>query len=456
MKVSGEAMFKKKSYGQQMTFRELFKEGDVATKLSFVVMGAANLANKQYLKGLIFLFSQIAFFYWLIRNGLRALSMLATLGTQSQGLVFDERLGIEVLQEGDNSMLLLLFGIAAIVICLLLVGLYVINLKSARNIHELKQVGKKIPSTMDDLASLLNERFHATLMTIPLLGVLLFTVLPLLYMISIAFTNYDHTHLPPKNLFTWVGFVNFGNVISGNMADTFFPVLGWTLIWATLATVTCFFFGILLALLINTKGLKFKGVWRTIFVTTMAVPQFISLLVMRNLLNGAGPINATLLNLGLIDAAIPFLTDPIWAKITVIVVNMWIGIPATMLVSTGIIQNLPTDQIEAARIDGANKLQIFRNITFPQILFVMMPALIQQFIGNINNFNVIFLLTGGGPSNSDFYGAGSTDLLVTWLYNLTVNTMDYNLASVIGILIFILSAVFSLLAYTRTNSFKEG
>jgi arabinogalactan oligomer/maltooligosaccharide transport system permease protein len=456
MKVSGEAMFKKKSYGQQMTFRELFKEGDVATKLSFVVMGAANLANKQYLKGLIFLFSQIAFFYWLIRNGLRALSMLATLGTQSQGLVFDERLGIEVLQEGDNSMLLLLFGIAAIVICLLLVGLYVINLKSARNIHELKKAGKKIPSTMDDLASLLNERFHATLMTIPLLGVLLFTVLPLLYMISIAFTNYDHTHLPPKNLFTWVGFVNFGNVISGNMADTFFPVLGWTLIWATLATVTCFFFGILLALLINTKGLKFKGVWRTIFVTTMAVPQFISLLVMRNLLNGAGPINATLLNLGLIDSAIPFLTDPIWAKITVIVVNMWIGIPATMLVSTGIIQNLPTDQIEAARIDGANKLQIFRNITFPQILFVMMPALIQQFIGNINNFNVIFLLTGGGPSNSDFYGAGSTDLLVTWLYNLTVNTMDYNLASVIGILIFILSAVFSLLAYTRTNSFKEG
>ena len=449
-------MFKKKSYGQQMTFRELFKEGDVATKLSFVVMGAANLANKQYLKGLIFLFSQIAFFYWLIRNGLRALAMLATLGTQSQGLVFDERLGIEVLQEGDNSMLLLLFGIAAIVICVLLVGLYIINLKSARNIHELKKAGKKIPSTMDDLASLLNERFHATLMTIPLLGVLLFTVLPLLYMISIAFTNYDHTHLPPKNLFTWVGFVNFGNVISGNMADTFFPVLGWTLIWATLATVTCFFFGILLALLINTKGLKFKGVWRTIFVTTMAVPQFISLLVMRNLLNGAGPINATLLNLGLIDSAIPFLTDPIWAKITVIVVNMWIGIPATMLVSTGIIQNLPTDQIEAARIDGANKLQIFRNITFPQILFVMMPALIQQFIGNINNFNVIFLLTGGGPSNSDFYGAGSTDLLVTWLYNLTVNTMDYNLASVIGILIFILSAVFSLLAYTRTNSFKEG
>lgn len=449
-------MFKRKKNEHHLSFLELFKKGDLATKLSFFIMGSANLANKQWLKGIIFLASQVLFLFWLITNGISALSMLATLGTKEQGLVMDDRLGIPVLQEGDNSMLLLLFGIAAILLCVVILILYVINLKSARNIYQLKQQQKKLPSTMDDLNSLLNERFHATLMTIPLLGVLFFTVLPLLYMISIAFTNYDHNHLPPKNLFTWVGLSNFGNVLNGKMADTFFPVLGWTLIWAVLATVTCFFFGVLLALLINTKGLKFKGVWRTIFVITLAVPQFISLLIMRNLLNGAGPINSTLLNLGWIDSAIPFLTDPNWAKVTVIFVNMWIGIPATMLVSTGIIQNLPTDQIEAARIDGANAFQIFKNITFPQILFVMTPALIQQFIGNINNFNVIFLLTGGGPTNSDFYGAGSTDLLVTWLYNLTVNTMDYNLASVIGILIFILSATFSLIAYTRTNSFKEA
>ncbi len=448
-------MFKRKKI-QQTTFRELFKKGDAMTKLSFIIMGAANFANKQWLKGLIFLGSQVAFLFWLIRNGLTALSMLSTLGTKEQGLVMDKRLGIPVLQEGDNSMLILLFGIAAILLCVLMIVLYVSNLKSARHLYELKQAGKKVPTTMEDLTSLVNERFHATLMTIPLLGVLFFTILPLVYMISIAFTNYDHNHLPPKNLFTWVGLKNFANVLNGNLAATFFPVLIWTLIWAVIATVTCFFFGILLALLINKKGLKLKGLWRTIFVITLAVPQFVSLLVMRNLLNGAGPINATLMNLGLIDSAIPFLTDPLWAKISVIFVNMWIGLPATMLVSTGIIQNLPEDQIEAAHIDGANAFQIFRHVTFPQILFVMTPALIQQFIGNINNFNVIFLLTGGGPTNSDYYGAGSTDLLVTWLYNLTLSTMDYNLASVIGILIFILSAVFSLIAYTRTNSFKEG
>lgn len=449
-------MFKKHSTEQHITFRELFMKGGLPEKLSFIIMGFSNFANKQILKGLIFLVAEVGFLFWLIRNGIHALAMLQTLGTKKQGLVYNSKLGMDVLQKGDNSMLILLFGIAAILICIVLVILYIVNLKSARNIYELKAAGKPLPSTKDDLKSLLNERFHQTLMTIPLMGVLFFTVLPLLYMISIAFTNYDHNNLPPKNLFTWVGFHNFSNVITGDIASTFFPVLGWTLVWAVVATVSCFFFGVILALLINTKGIKLKKMWRTIFILTMAVPQFISLLIMRNLLNDAGPINSILKSWGWISKSIPFLTDPTMAKFSIIVVNLWIGIPATMLITTGIIQNLDQEQIEAAVMDGANKFQIFRSITFPQILFVMMPSLIQQLIGNINNFNVIYLLTGGGPTNSNYYGAGSTDLLVTWLYNLTVNTMDYNLASVIGILIFILSAVFSLWAYTHTNSYKEG
>jgi arabinogalactan oligomer/maltooligosaccharide transport system permease protein len=270
-------------------------------------------------------------------------------------------------------------------------------------------------------------------------------------MISIAFTNYDHNHLPPKNLFTWVGFENFGNVLNGSIAETFFPVLGWTLTWAVAATVSSFLLGVLLAMLINAKGIKGKKAYRTLFILTMAMPQFISLLIMANLFADAGLVNATLMNWGWINSPLPFLSDGTWAKFTIIFVNLWVGIPATMLVTTGILQNLSQDQVEAAEIDGANKFQIFRDITFPQILFVMAPSLIQQFIGNINNFNVIYLLTGGGPNNSNYYNAGDTDLLVTWLYKLTVDAADYNLASVIGILIFVLSAVFSLMAYKRVN-----
>lgn len=443
-----------------VTVQEAFKKGGFDTKLSFLIMGFSNLYHKQFIKGLLFLLSEILFLIAFVTQVIPSINGLITLETNAQGLVEKDVGGIKmrVAMEGDNSMLLLIFGLASLIFCLFFVYIYWCNLKSARNLYVLDKEHLKIPSFKEDFETLANDRFHMTLMAIPLLGVLLFTVLPLIYMICLAFTNYDHNHLPPKSLFDWVGFSNFGSIFNGRMAGTFFPVLSWTLIWAVFATVTNFFFGIVLALIINTKGLRFKKLWRTIFVITIAVPQFISLLIMRNLLNDAGPVNAILEKIGLISAAnpLPFLSDPIWAKFSIIIVNMWVGIPVTMLVATGIIMNLPQEQIEAAEIDGASKFQIFKSITFPQILLVLMPNLIQQFIGNINNFNVIYLLTGGGPTNSNYYQAGSTNLLVTWLYKLTVTAADYNLASVIGIIIFVLSAVFSLLAYTRTSSYKEG
>lgn len=445
-------------YFDNVSVPEALKQGGWDIKLSALIMGFANLANRQWTKGLLFLSSQILFLIAFVSQIIPALAGLLTLGTKTQGMETREIDGVtlQVAVEGDNSMLMLIFGLASVIFCLVFAYIYWCNLKSARNLYVLKTENEAIPSFIQDFKTLTNERFHMTLMAVPLIGVLLFTVLPLIYMICLAFTNYDHNHLPPKSLFDWVGLVNFGNIFNGRMASTFFPVLSWTLIWAVFATVTNFFFGIVLALLINTKGLRFKKFWRTIFVITIAVPQFISLLIMRNLLNDSGPINNLLMQWGWIQNPLPFLGDPIWAKFSVIIVNMWVGIPFTMLIATGIIMNLPSEQLEAAEIDGANKFQIFKSITFPQILLVMMPSLIQQFIGNINNFNVIFLLTGGGPVNSNFYQAGSTDLLVTWLYKLTVTAADYNLASVIGIIIFSVSAIFSLLAYTRTASYKEG
>lgn len=440
---------------RQISLKEVFLQGDTAMKISFFVMGFANIANKQFVKGIIYLLTEVTFLIWLFTSGIRNIKGLLTLGTTTQGWNYDPALGINVRSSGDNSMLLMIYGIATLIAIVLFVLFYSSSLKSARKIYFLKENDLSIPTFKQDLHALLDDKFHLTLMSVPILGVVVFTVLPLLYMILLAFTSYDHNHLPPKNLFDWVGLANFGNVLNGRISGTFFPLLGWTLVWAVFATATSFFFGVLLAMLINTKGIKGKKVFRTLFVLTMAVPQFISLLIMQNMLHASGPINALLEQIGLIGSPIPFLTDGLLAKISVIVVNMWIGIPVTMLVSTGIIMNLPEDQIEAARIDGANKFQIFKHITFPQILFVMAPSLIQQFIGNINNFNVIYLLTGGGPLNSDFYNAGETDLLVTWLYKLTVEVADYNIASVIGIVTFVLSAIFSLFAYTRSGSYKK-
>ena len=122
--------------------------------------------------------------------------------------------------------------------------------------------------------------------------------------------------------------------------------------------------------------------------------------------------------------------------------------------------NIPADYYEAAKIDGAGAVRMFFHITLPYMLQITAPYLITQFVGNINNFNVIWLLTGGGPVDNVNYGGGthaqSTDLLVTWLYRLTTDqNPKYNVASVIGIVIFVISAALSLITYNRTAAVKS-
>ena len=210
-------------------------------------------------------------------------------------------------------------------------------------------------------------------------------------------------------------------------------------------------------MLINKQGVKFKKLWRTMFVISIAVPQFVTLLLMAQLLHVQGPVNALLKEWGWISESIKFLEDGKLAKISVIMVNLWVGIPFTMLITSGILMNIPKDMYESAKIDGAGPVTQFFKITLPYMLAVTTPYLITQFIGNINNFNVIFLLTGGGPLSSNYFQAGETDLLVTWLYKLTLNEKNYALASTVGIVIFIISATLSLVVFRKaTADGKEG
>ena len=430
------------------------------TKVSWVIFGFSNLLHKQIVKGLAFLLIEVAYIAFMIMSGIQNLVNLVTLGTVQTGWVEVPGKLLPEYRLGDNSMLFLLFGVLTVMITIGAVWVGYCSHKSAKNLQILDSQGKAAPSIKDDIMLLLDQRFHITLLFLPICGILLFSLLPTVYMICIAFTNYDHDHQVPGNLFDWVGFANFTDMLGGNatLGHTFFGVFVWTMIWAFFATFSNYFLGIIVALVINTKGLKFKKVFRSILVLTIAMPQFISLLVMRSFFSGYGVINRTLINMGIlksINDAIPFFTNEHWARVVIIIVNMWIGIPYTMLMSSGILMNIPQDLYEAATVDGANKFQMFFKITLPQIIFTTTPYLITTFVGNINNFNVIYLLTAGGPKTTEYYVAGKTDLLVTWLYSLTKTQMDYNLASTIGILIFVISAVLSLLTYTNTKSYKE-
>lgn len=449
MEIAGKAIKKKSKALPKLTFKN--KEAG-----SYFIMGFANFANHQILKGLIFLAAEIGYIVFMIVKGAGLVQGLSTLGTKKQGWAIVPGKLLPVLQQGDNSMLFLLYGIATLVITGLFIVLYFVNLSSARTLIFERELGRKPKTFAQDFRSLADEKFHGTMLTLPVLGVLFITALPIIFMILIAFTNYDSQHQVPGNLFHWIGISNFIDLLGGNqlMTGTFFHVLAWTLVWAFFATFSNYFLGIIVALMINKKEIKLKSMWRSILVTTIAIPQFISLLVMQNMFNYYGPINELLVQMGF--GRIDFLVNNAWnARIVVLVVNLWIGIPYTMLITSGILMNIPAELYESAKIDGASAIQTFFKITLPYVLFVTAPYLITQFIGNLNNFNVIFLLTGGAPTTTDYYQAGKTDLLVTWLYKLTVNNYNYSLASTIGILSFVICAVVSLLTYHQTSSYKK-
>lgn len=435
----------------------IFKEGDWKTRLSYLVMGFGCLSRGQIIKGILYLLFQVAVIFYYIIFGWNYVSKLGTLGTQTVQKVYVEGSKFPINVPGDNSMLILLFGVMSLLILVPTAVIWLANIRSSAKVQKDVDDGKKPVNFLTDAKTLLNERFHITLLSVPMISLSVFTILPIIFMILIAFTNFDKLHQPPAKLFQWVGFSNITDFFGKNqlVTTTFTGILGWTVIWAIFATFTNYLFGMILAMMINKKGIRLKKMWRTIFVITIAIPQFVSLMLMSKMLAKTGVVNVLLQQWGWIDQAIPFLDNATYARIVVIVINMWVGIPYSMLITTGILMNIPRDLYESAAIDGAGPIKQFTKITLPYMLFVTAPYLITQFVGNINNFNVIFLLTQGGPKSLDYYQAGKTDLLVTWLYKLTVDEQAYNLASTVGIFIFIITGTLSLIVYNRSGSVKR-
>ena len=447
------------------TLGTAIKDGSLATKLSMAFMGVGQLMRRQYVKGVLYCLLQALFTVYLVAFGGKYLGMLFSgdLGSRISGEVWNEELQIFEKVRGDNSFLILLYGVMSLVLLGVYASIWYGNIKGSLENDVLLACGKKVATFQEDVLALLNHRFHITLLVAPLSMLLIFTALPLVFMVLIAFTNYDYAHMPPGKLFDWVGLANFRSLFSlgggvSGFSAVFLRVFAWTIVWATLATFSNYFVGLIISLMILKKGIKGKALFRAMFVLSIAVPQFVTLLLMQKILDGDGILNKIL------GTNILWLADQrhfsLLPRIVILLVNLWVGVPYTILMSTGILLNIPTDYFEAAKIDGASAAKAFWHITLPYMLRVTSPYLITQFVTNINNFNVIWLLTGGGPADNLYYGGGtqaqSTDLLVTWLYRLTTDkTPRYNVASVIGIVIFALCASFSLFAYNRSASVKD-
>jgi arabinogalactan oligomer/maltooligosaccharide transport system permease protein len=254
----------------------------------------------------------------------------------------------------------------------------------------------------------------------------------------------------------WTGFNTFADIVRIKIwGSTFVQIFIWTVIWAFLATFSSYAFGLFQALILRAKVVKLRQVWRAIFILPWAVPGIVSTMVFRAMLHQDGAINQMLLNIGLIHTAIPFLSNVFWARLCLILANVWLGFPYFMALISGVMTTVPQELYEAAQIDGANSLQQFKAVTLPIILASTAPQIMMSVTFNFNNFNMIYFLTDGGPPNPAFQMAGSTDILISWIFKLTIDQRMYNYASALSIFIFIIIASVSAWNLLRTRAFKE-
>jgi ABC-type sugar transport system permease subunit len=258
---------------------------------------------------------------------------------------------------------------------------------------------------------------------------------------------------------TVVGFRNYVDLFTNRaLQGPFFKVFGWNLAFALLSVVLPFAVGLLLANALQDDRMRGKPLYRSLLILPYAIPGFISIIIWRGLLNDQiGPVNNMLNAIGISD--VPFLLNPLWAKVSMILVNVWLGFPYMFLICSGALQAVPGELKEAARVDGAGAARVFRTITLPLLLVGTAPLLIGSFAFNFNNFALPFILTNGGPPvPAAAVPVGETDLLITFTYKIAVSSgrgNQYALASAIVILIFMIVAIISAISFRYTRRLEE-
>lgn len=402
--------------------------------------GGGQFYNKQWLKGLLYLIATVSFafaFGDLLNIGLWG---IVTLGEQIPR---------------DNSVFLLAEGILAIIILFFGVTLYWLNIRDAYKNGQRRDLQLPVTSLRESYLNLV-EQGYPYVISGPAILLLIFAVIfPIMFSFALAFTNYDLYHSPPAHLFDWVGFKTFANIFTVDIwRSTFFDVLGWTVVWTLLASTLQIAIGVFLAILVNQKDLKLKRFIRTMFVLPWAVPGFVTILVFAGMFNDSfGAINNDILAFFSISP-IPWMTDALWTRVALILIQGWLGFPYIFIVTTGILQSIPEDLYEAVVIDGATSWDKFMNITLPVILTSMAPTLITQYTFNFNNFNIIYLFNGGGPATPGST-AGGTDILVSWIYKLTMQSSQYALAAALTILLSVFVIAIAMWQFRKSNSFNQ-
>ncbi|CAM3828051.1 sugar ABC transporter permease [Alkalicoccus chagannorensis] len=416
------------------------KHNPTVAALLSIIPGLGQGYNKRFVKGaaLFILFAAFVFaFIDFLSEGL-------------QGLV---TLGVE--QGQDDSRVFISNGILAVILLTFFIGFYAMNIRDAFKDAKRIQLGWQVPNIREGFKNAWDTGFPYLIIGPGFILLVFVVIFPLLFMVTLAFTNYNLYNAPPGNLLEWVGFSNFAALFSiEEWRTTFINVLSWTLVWTFVATTLQIALALFLATIVNDPRIKFKKLIRTVFILPWAVPAFTTIIIFSAMFND----NFGVINTGLIAPlfgdGVPWMTDATYTRIAIIMIQVWLGFPFVYALFTGVLQSISSDWYEAADIDGASRVQKFRHITFPHVMFATGPLLIMQYSFNFNNFNIIYLFNQGGPAVRG-QTAGGTDILISWIYGLTFENQQFSMAAAISIILGLLVAGFAFFMFRRSRSFKE-
>lgn len=284
-----------------------------------------------------------------------------------------------------------------------------------------------------------------------IISILVFTVVPIIYTVFISFTNYNMYHLEDFNM---VGIANYLEVIRGSISKVFFPVLGWTLVFAAISTMGAYLIGMGMAVLLNNPRMREAKIYKSLLIVPWALPATIAILAWQGLLNEQyGGINNLLHIFGI--PGIPWMTNVFWARVGIIMVNLWLGFPYMLNVCLGGLQSIDSTFYEAAKMDGASKWQCFCQITFPVLTKLSIPLIVSTFASNFNNFGNIYMITQGGPARTGSQFAGSTDILASTIYKMTTWSNRYELSATLSVISFLIVGTLTLVNLHMSGAFKE-
>lgn len=416
--------------------------------VTFLIPGLAQVINKQYIKSIIMFFATIYIYLIAIPYS------LGYGNYKGDGIA-----GLITLAAGggrlDRSIIFMIEGILAIFLLLIGIFLMIICFKDANKVEKDTIKGTRHRSWVETKQFVFEDGFPYLVLSPAAIITIFIVCIPVVTTVLLSFTGMGPD---TQAKFGWEALKNYKMIFLGQgmVGAIFWRILGWTIVWTIGATSLAIALGFILAIVLNNDRVKGKLLFRSIYLLPWAVPAFISILFFSILFADGGTVINSLREVFGPNFSIK--NDPFVIRVVLICIQAWLGSAYIFLLSTGVLQSINAELYEAADIDGATSFKKLSKITVPLVLFQTAPLLVGQYTFNFNNYSIIALFNNGGPFDPSKYGnlAGSSDLLISYIFKLTMNSQYQAIGATITVIISVVLMIIAYIGYRNTDAFKRG